>query len=75
MCLAIPGQVIALDTETMDAEIDYDGLRRRASARLLPDVQIGDYVLVHAGFIIQRLNEDEGSELAELAREVGFYDD
>lgn len=74
MCLAIPGQVIALDPERERADISYDGLVKQASTRLAPQTAVNDQVLVHAGFIIQILSPEEGAELTELAREVGFYE-
>lgn len=74
MCLAIPGRVVALDASNQTACVDYEGLQKNASTRLFADLQIGQYVLVHAGFVIQVLSEEEGAELSLLAEEVGFYD-
>ena len=68
MCLAIPGTVIQLEQET--ATIDYGGTTRRASLRLLPDTAVGDCVLVHAGFVIQKVDPDEGAELEALLKEM-----
>ena len=68
MCLAIPGTVTAL--EAQNAVIDYGGTVRRASLRLLPDTAVGDCVLVHAGFIIQKVDPAEGAELEALLREM-----
>ncbi len=68
MCLAIPGTVTAL--EDQNAVIDYGGTTRRASLRLLPDTAVGDCVLVHAGFIIQKVDPAEGAELEALLREM-----
>ena len=50
MCLAIPGTIAKIEEET--ATIDYGGTTRHASVRLLPEVAVGDCVLVHAGFVI-----------------------
>ena len=68
MCLAIPGTISKIEEET--ATIDYGGTTRRASVRLLPDAAVGDCVLVHAGFVIQKVDPDEGAELEALLREV-----
>lgn len=73
MCLAIPGRVASIDRELEKAVIDYDGLTKSASIRLLPQVEQGQLVLVHAGFIIQILDEKEGQEILELVREAGLY--
>ncbi len=74
MCLAIPGRVVRLDAESSTAQVSYGGLCKSASTMLLPDVSCGDYVLVHAGFIIQLLSEQDGAELSRLADEAGFYE-
>ena len=73
MCLAIAGQVMEiLDNE--EAAVDFGGLLKRASIRLFPNLQNGDYVLVHAGFVIQTLDADYAEELIALDKEVGLYD-
>jgi hydrogenase expression/formation protein HypC len=68
MCLAIPGTISKIEEET--ATIDYGGTTRSASVRLLPEVAVGDCVLVHAGFVIQKIDAEEGAELEALLKEV-----
>ncbi len=67
MCLAVPGQVVRVETrdETRMAEVDFGGVRKDVCLEYLPDVDTGDYVIVHVGFAIQRL--DEQSALDTLA--------
>jgi hydrogenase expression/formation protein HypC len=69
MCLALPMRVISVDGAI--ATIAAAGLEQRASLMLVPEAGVGDYVLVHAGFAISVLGEDEAAEtlalLAELA--------
>lgn len=65
MCLAIPSRVIAI-AENHQATIDIAGVRRRVALDLVPDTQIGDYVIVHAGFAIQRLDEAEAQQTLKL---------
>jgi hydrogenase expression/formation protein HypC len=68
MCLAVPMKVINIEGETAVAEID--GVRREASLMMLnEDVNVGDYVLIHAGFAISRLDEEEALETLSLMRE------
>lgn len=68
MCLAVPMKVISVDDETAIAEID--GVRRAASLMMLgDDVSVGDYVLIHAGFAISRLDEAEALATIALMRE------
>ena len=68
MCLAIPGTISKIEEET--ATIDYGGTTRSASVRLLPEVAVGDCVLVHAGFVIQKVDPEEGAELEALLEEM-----
>jgi hydrogenase expression/formation protein HypC len=70
MCLAIPGKIIEIDNKKEHAIIDYgDGTKRKANITLV-DAKIGDYVLVHAGFAIQILDEKEAHETLSLFREM-----
>jgi hydrogenase expression/formation protein HypC len=67
MCLAVPGRVVDLhqrDGTTM-ADVDFGGVRKDVCCEYVPDVTTGDYVIVHVGFAIQRL--DEASAQATLA--------
>ena len=66
MCLAFPGQVVAIDAA--GAVVDVDGERRRAATFLLPDVAIGDWVTVAAGSILGRIDAAEAAELVGLLR-------
>ena len=70
MCVAIPGIVVALNEDT--AEVDFSGNHVNAAVGLV-NVKIGDYVLVHAGCIIQIMQKKEAEELKELVQEVGAY--
>ena len=70
MCLAIPGKIVEIDHDTKHCIVDYgDGTKRQANISLV-DVKIGDYVLVHAGFAIQVLDEKEAKETLDLFREM-----
>lgn len=69
MCLAIPSKIINVDD--MMATIDVKGARTNVSLMLMPEeVQAGDYVLVHAGFAIQRVDEDAAKEALRLIDEI-----
>lgn len=68
MCVAAPGKVIEINDDT--AVIDYNGNKVNANKGIV-DVKIGDYVLVHAGLIIQVLPEDEAKNMLELFEELG----
>lgn len=68
MCVAIPMRVVSI--EGHQAMVEVDGVRREVNLRLLPQVEPGEYVLVHAGFAIQRVDPQAAQETLELIREV-----
>jgi len=70
VCLAIPGKIVQIDKDKEHAIVDYgDGTKRKANITLV-SVKINDYVLVHAGFAIEVLNEKDAKETLELFREM-----
>ncbi len=68
MCLGVPGKIISIEGDL--AEVDFSGIRRKVSLLICPDVREGDYVLVHVGFAIQRLDEEEALETLTLFEEI-----
>ncbi len=68
MCIAVPCQVISIK-ENM-ATVEIGGVKREARIDLLEDVSIGDYVILHAGFAIQRLDADDAQETLRLLKEM-----
>lgn len=68
MCLAIPARII--NKIDLLATVEISGITRDVSLMLLPDADIGDYVLVHAGFAIQLVDEAEAIRTAELIKEL-----
>jgi hydrogenase expression/formation protein HypC len=77
MCLAVPGRVDTLTErdETLMAEVDFGGVRKDVCCQYVPDVQIGDYVIVHVGFAIQLLDEESArATLADFAS-MGILDE
>ncbi len=68
MCLAVPMQIIAIDQDTAVCEID--GVRRHASLMMLDTAAVGDFVLIHAGFAIEKLDPREAEITLQLFREI-----
>lgn len=68
MCLAVPMQIMAIDG-TM-ATMEVSGITKEASLVMLPEAKVGDYVLIHAGFAIQKVDEDEAQETLRLLAEM-----
>jgi len=74
MCLAIPSKVVAINDKM--ATIDVSGVRRNISLLLLPEeAAIGDYVLVHAGFAIQKIDREAAEEALKLITEIEGLED
>ena len=64
MCLGIPGKVVEIEKNV--AKVDVGGLLRDISLDLCPDVSIGEYVLIHTGFAIQKVDAEEAEETLDL---------
>lgn len=73
MCLAIPARVEALEHGDM-AVVAVEGVRKRISTALLDDVAVGDFVLVHVGYALHRLSEEEARRTLSLMAEGGLLD-
>lgn len=70
MCLAVPSKIVSIDPLTQLAQVSVMGVERSCSLRLTPDAAVGDYVLVHAGFAIQRIEEQDARETLSLLAEL-----
>jgi hydrogenase expression/formation protein HypC len=74
MCLGIPGQVVeTVDAENYLAKVDVSGVRRTISVRLLADTGLkdGDWVLVHVGFAMAKIDEDEAQQTLDQLQKMG----
>jgi len=70
MCLAIPAKIEKIESNR--AEVDIRGLKRSIGLHMMPDAKIGEYVLVHAGFAIQRIDPQEAEDTYRLLEETGI---
>ncbi len=68
MCLAIPSKIVEMDDSK--AVIDVDGVRRECSLLMIEDPKIGDYVIVHAGFAIQKIDESAALESLQIMKDM-----
>ena len=77
MCLAVPGVIVATrDADGLRmAEVDFGGIRKDVCLQYLPDVGVGEYVLVHVGFAIQRLDERSAHETLERFASLGILEE
>jgi hydrogenase expression/formation protein HypC len=73
MCLGVPGKILSLETNEVGmamGKVSFGGVAREVCLAYVPEAQIGDYVIVHAGFALNTLNEEEANEVFELLREM-----
>jgi hydrogenase expression/formation protein HypC len=73
MCLAIPGKVTSIsgdDPLLRSGKVDFGGVLREVSLAYVPEVKVGDYVIVHVGFALSRVDEAEANQVFEYLREM-----
>ena len=73
MCLAIPGKVVDIDQskDLRMGTVNFGGTQKQVCLEWLPDVKVGEYVIVHVGFAISKLDEKEALETLEMLRQMG----
>jgi hydrogenase expression/formation protein HypC len=72
MCLAIPGKVMSIaEGVGRIAKVQFGGITRTASLDLVPEAEVGDYVLVHVGFAISKIDEAEAKQVFEYLVQMG----
>ena len=76
MCLAVPGQVLEISEQdgTRMARVDFGGVTKEVCLEYVPDIEVGDYTIVHVGFALQRLDEQSAKETLDLFRQMGELD-
>jgi hydrogenase expression/formation protein HypC len=73
MCLGIPGEILSIEEDAehlRTAKVRFGGATRDVYLELVPDARVGDYVIVHVGFAISKINEEEAEGVFELLREM-----
>jgi hydrogenase expression/formation protein HypC len=73
MCLAVPGKITSITGDeplNRMGKVDFGGVLREASLAYVPEAKVGDYVIVHVGFAISRLDEEEAGKVFEYLREM-----
>ncbi len=76
MCLAVPGKIIEISqTDGMRmAKVDFGGISRQVCLEALPEAKIGDYTIVHAGFALNLLNEEEALETLDMFKDLSDFE-
>ena len=77
MCLAVPGKVVEITGEgdLRMGKVDFAGVQRQACLAYVPEVQVGDYVLVHVGFAITRIDEQAAQETFAALAEISALEE
>ncbi len=77
MCLGIPGKVVEAtgDGFMRTGKVDFDGITKEVSLAYVPEVEVGDYVIVHVGFAITQLDEASAHETLALLRQLDVIDE
>ncbi len=72
MCLAVPGKIVEIDSsaDPVMAKVSFGGVEKQICLEWLPDAVVGDYVLVHVGFAISKVDEKEAVETLRLLQEI-----
>ena len=74
MCLGVPGQVLSIDENPLGmtmGTVSFGGIKKEVCLAYVPEVAVGDYVIVHVGFAISRIDEDEAREVFRTLEEMG----
>jgi hydrogenase expression/formation protein HypC len=77
MCLAIPGKVMEINTENQPlmGKVNFGGIKKEVCLELVPDVKVGEYVIVHVGFAISKMDETEAMETFKLLEQMEKSED
>ena len=77
MCLAIPGKVIEINrtSQPVMGKVSFGGIKKEICLEWVPDVKVGEYVIVHVGFAISKLDEKDALETLKIFEEMGNLDD
>jgi len=74
MCLAVPGKLLSISGDeplARTGRVSFGGIVKEVSLAYVPDVQVGDYVIVHVGFALSRVDEEEAQRVFEYLAEMG----
>ena len=75
MCLAIPGKIVSIESKQEEVfrngKVSFGGIIKEVNLSMVPDVKIGDYVLVHVGVVISKVDEEEAMHIFEYLEQMG----
>jgi len=74
MCLAVPGKIISIDKSNPDmkmAKVNFGGVNKNICIQWVDDLTVGDYILAHVGFALNKINEEDAEETLKILRDMG----
>jgi len=77
MCLAVPGKIVSIDESNPElrmAKVNFGGVNKEICIQWLPDVKVGEYILAHVGFALNKVDEKDAEETIRILREMGDID-
>jgi hydrogenase expression/formation protein HypC len=77
MCLGVPGKIISIDSDASGiamGRVSFSGVAKQVCLAYVPEAAVGDYVIVHAGFALNVLDEEEANSVFELLRQLAEFD-
>ena len=78
MCLGVPGKVVKIEPDPLGmtmGTVSFGGIKKEVCLAYVPDVEVGDFVIVHVGFAISKIDEEEAREVFETLRQMGELDE
>lgn len=78
MCLGVPGKIVSIEDNALGVTmgtVSFGGIRKQVCLAYVPEAGIGDYVIVHVGFAINRIDEHEAAQVFETLRQMGELDE
>ena len=78
MCLAVPGKIVSIDEsdpELKMAKVNFGGVNKNICIQWLPDVKVGEYVLAHVGFALNKIDEKDAEDTIKVLRDMGELDE
>lgn len=78
MCLGVPGQIVSIEEDTLGmpmGKVSFGGVTKRVCFAYTPEAEVGDYVVVHVGFAISRIDEEEARRVYAYLEEIGELDE
>jgi hydrogenase expression/formation protein HypC len=78
MCLGVPGRIVSLEPDPLGmtmGRVNFSGIIKQVCMAYVPDAEVGEYVVVHVGFAVSKIDEEEAAQVFEYLRGIGELDE